>query len=393
MKQFQFYLTTMIRPFFIGLLALAAIVFILGFKLGSLTPGFSQNEINQRVKTSNIDVIAENPVYAPHSIGQFALQSLGKTSPLAMRTISAAFAVLSIFAFYLLVRTWHTNRIAAFTTVLYASSAWFLHTARVATPEILFTLFPILFLLWAWLLKQERRGLSFLLAAIACAFIVYIPGMVWFLLIGLVWQAKRIARELRNVSSWYVVLCWFVGIALISPLAYAAYQNPNVLRTIAGLPSEMPRIIDFGKNLVSTLSAFIYKGPNDPGMWLGRLPLLDVFTAAMAIVGIYAYRYRLKLDRTILTTGALILSVVLVALHGPVSIAILLPLMYLFAASGIAFMLQQWFTVFPRNPVAHYIGAGLMAVAIFATVFYHVNHYFIAWPNTPETRTTYNQQP
>jgi hypothetical protein len=32
-------------------------------------------------------------------------------------------------------------------------------------------------------------------------------------------------------------------------------------------------------------------------------------------------------------------------------------------------------------------------LAVLVAVFYHVNHYFIAWPNAPAVRQTYNNQP
>jgi uncharacterized protein YqhQ len=86
------------------------------------------------------------------------------------------------------------------------------------------------------------------------------------------------------------------------------------------------------------------------------------------------------------------MSALLVALNGPVPLSILIPFAYILIAAGITFMLQQWFTVFPRNPVAKNIGVAIMTLAVVTTTFYHINHYYVAWPNAPQTIKTYNQQ-
>lgn len=112
----------------------------------------------------------------------------------------------------------------------------------------------------------------------------------------------------------------------------------------------------------------------------------------MVIIGVYAYAFRYKLDRTKLLAGIFIVGSLLVALGGGVTISFLMPFVYIVVAGGVALMLQQWSTVFPRNPVAKTLATTLMSIVVALVAFYHINHYFIAWPNAPETHSAFQQK-
>jgi hypothetical protein len=392
MKKLSIYLPALIQPvFFSGIAALALIV-LLGFRLGTLTPGVSELESAYQSYTADRGQITDTMLYAPHAITQHVFQLTGEASKTLLRSVSVGFAFISVASLFLLLKMWHTLRIAILGTALYASSAWFLHNARVATPEILYTLLPVLFLAWTWLLSSKRRELMLLVAVVTAALLVYIPGLIWFIVIGTVWQAKRIYRALATVAPAYLSGSLLLGFALILPLIFVILQNPALIKTYLGMPEVLPPLLDYLKNVLNVPLQLFFVGPDMPSMWLGRLPLLDIFSSVFFIIGLYAYIFRLRLDRTRLLFGGLTLSILLVALNGPVRLSILLPFVYIFIASGITYMLQQWFTVFPKNPFARNIGVSLLALAIAASMFFHISHYFIAWPNAPETKEAYSQR-
>jgi dolichyl-phosphate-mannose--protein O-mannosyl transferase len=128
------------------------------------------------------------------------------------------------------------------------------------------------------------------------------------------------------------------------------------------------------------------RGEVSPAFTIGRLPLLDVGTSIFFVLGSYWYLFQSKLDRTKLLTIGLIFGLILAGLNGSSYLAFLLPFVYLVAIGGLALMLQQWFTVFPRNPLARGIGVGVMSLLIAVIGFYHLQSYFVAWPNTPATK-------
>ena len=79
----------------------------------------------------------------------------------------------------------------------------------------------------------------------------------------------------------------------------------------------------------------------------------------------------------------------LIALGGAVSLSLLIPFIYILVAAGIGFMLDQWYKVFPRNAIAQGVGMGLIVLAVAASCWYGLRHYFVAWPNAPATQQVF----
>jgi uncharacterized membrane protein (DUF485 family) len=67
----------------------------------------------------------------------------------------------------------------------------------------------------------------------------------------------------------------------------------------------------------------------------------------------------------------------------------LVPVVYLILTTGIAYMLHDWFKVFPNNPIARSVGIGVIAVAILLTSVYQTRSYFVAWRYSTETRQAF----
>jgi hypothetical protein len=124
------------------------------------------------------------------------------------------------------------------------------------------------------------------------------------------------------------------------------------------------------------------------------MPILDIFTSVMVVLGIYNfYVNERKLDRVRFLLGTISLACILIALGGSVGIEILIPFVYLLAASGIAYLMNQWFVIFPSNPIARF-SAWIMIILIVSTAaFYNLKSYFVAWANAPATKSYYSIQP
>jgi uncharacterized protein (DUF58 family) len=126
-----------------------------------------------------------------------------------------------------------------------------------------------------------------------------------------------------------------------------------------------------------------------PEIWLAHTPLLDVASSAMFILGaiFYIRHFGNARVRLLLTFG--LVSAVIIALQGAAALAYIVPLVYLVAATGIAYILHSWQRVFPRNPFAYWLSVGLLATLTVSVVSYHTQRYFVAWRNSPDTRLEY----
>lgn len=388
-KKFRLFLLHAWEPLLASSLATFSVASLLFFRLGSLVPGLSLPELNSQQQAQTWRLILDNPINAPYKLGQLALSILGQQSAFMLRSLSALAGLVFVALVYYLLSRWHTRRIALLGTVLFTMSSWFLHYARFAAPDILFVSIILTLVYGTWIRSTNRSLLVLLSGTILTVYLLYIPGMIWFVLFGGIWQRKALFRHYKN---WPTVgfLLMLVGAALILPLGYALVIHTDLISPLLGLPQTFPEPMGYIKNLLGVPYQLFIRGPDDPVVWLGRTPLLDVFTMAMTVLGTYAYFFRRKLDRVKMLAGGIVLSSLLIAAGGPVRMIILLPFIYILAAAGITLMLQQWFTVFPRNPLARLVGTTLISVAIIMAGFYHVNHYFIAWPNTPETRQAFS---
>ncbi len=359
------------------------------FRLGSLVPNLAPEEVANKAHVSSLRNIVDNPLNVPHSLPQHALIRLNQKSVAATRVVSAIWGLVFVGCFYYIVRRWHTTRIAIWSTLFFAASSWFLHIARLGTPYVLLFM-PLAFMAYGtWLTRTKKSTWALVIGVLLFSTALYVPAMVWIMVASLIWQRRRI-RGLYQKSHvlWKILTVLGLLVGLL-PLAYALYKNPSLAWNVAGLPQHLPNFLDVGKNLIRLPIELVIKGPDNPVLWLGTTPIFDIFTATMALLGLYAYYYRRALDRSGALAGLIVFGVVLTVFQNIVYVTLLIPVVYLCVATGITLMLQQWFTVFPRNPLARSVGASLLVITILMAVIYNINHYFYAWPNAPETKATF----
>lgn len=90
--------------------------------------------------------------------------------------------------------------------------------------------------------------------------------------------------------------------------------------------------------------------------------------------------------------GSALVGIVLGALGSTVvAIVMLLPFAYCVIAAGIEYLLDVWFEVFPRNPVARSFGTVVVTTAIVFSGYYQLTRFFVVWPQVPETRAVYSE--
>lgn len=362
----------------------------LGFRLGALTRGISQQEINYIRTTDSGSKIAHNPTLLAHKAPTYVLNKLSASRPGIFRAVSAVFAALGAFGIYFILKRWYSLRVAILGSWLFITSSWVLHVGRLAAPESVYLLLLPFIAAIIWMTTTNRHGIGMIILCALVSLSLYIPGFVWLALALLLWQRKPLLQIIKEQPGTVQTVCGILIMTGILPLLLATIVSPVNLLSAAGLPSQLPTPLHVLKNIVSVPQQLFLQGPADSVRWLGRLPLLDAFSAVMMLLGIYSLRYNIAGIKTQLLGATSLVFIILVALGG-VPITALLPLVFIFIGSGIAFMLQQWFTVFPRNPVARGIGTTLMSVAVLLVSFHHINHYFIAWPQTPATRQVFNQ--
>ncbi|HSW65750.1 MAG TPA: glycosyltransferase family 39 protein [Bacillota bacterium] len=370
-----------------GLLVIA-FGWLLWWQLGTLTGGYSGNEAQSIQASSSLKYIFHHPLNAPHTLLVNGLLHINQHNLIITRLTSVIFGLLTLSIFYWLVRYWHGQRSAFFGTLLFGTSAWFLHTARLGTPDVLLFMLLALTACAIWL-KQKPGPWPLFISFVLAAGLLYVPGMIWFIGAGILWRWKSIDK-IFNKQLWMVSLGALILLATLTPLGWAIFKSPDLAKQIAGLPATgWPDPWASARALLQVPVHIFFRGPFTPEHWLARIPLLDAFATAMFGLGGYLYLKHFGLARTKVLIAVLVLGAVLVALGGGVSLTVIVPFLFIMVAAGVGFMLDRWWTVFPRNIIAQSVGAGLICIAVLASCWYALRHYYVAWPNASTTRAIF----
>lgn len=371
-----------------GVLAVG-LIFALFWKLNSLVPGYADAEAQTYQSSLSLHGIVDNPLNAPFLLAVKAMTYIHPDSYFVTRAVSAVGGLLVLVIFAALLRHWHDDRTAIIGTLLFGTSAWFLHTARLGTPNVM--LFGVFCLVaCGFWLKHTRSWLALLACFGGIAWLMYVPGMVWFVIVGVTWQWKTIdhvfKRHLLVVTSGCALF-----VAALAPLALAFYRHHGLIKQFLGLPAHWPNPIDILKNLVAAPYHLLVHNSVDPVTWLGNASIFSVFGLAMIVLGVYMYMQHWRLARTPIFIMIFLVTAGLMAIGSPVTFTVIMPFMYLIIAAGVSYVLAMWFKVFPRNPLARGVGWSLTGLLIGLAVMYQLTHYFVGWPQASATHAAFTK--
>lgn len=371
-------------------LLFVVIIGLLLFRIQTILPGYSAQEVAAYHAASGFTDLWKTPINAPYYVLVHALQYIAPHNLIAVRLASVLIGTVSALVFCVLIVRWHGARTALIGTLLFCTSAWFLHSARYGSADTMFLVFLPLAACGVWL-REKQAGLAVLLGLLLSAVLLYTPGMAWFLSFGLLLQWPIIDKAFKK-NPGSVALGSALFLAILAPLLWYFYKHPHEAINWLGLPqhiwSGIPQVL---RAIVDVPLAIFFRAPADnPIAWVGRLPILNVFTITMFAAGCYIYAKKVRLARTRLFLALGILGSIIIGIsQGAIPITPLVPFAFVIVAAGIGYSIDVWFQVFPRNPLAQSIGMGLLACVILLVCTYETSSYFVAWPQAQATRTLF----
>jgi len=392
MKRIREWLGENWQPLLLWIGSIGTLLFIGFYHLESITSSkLSPEEIASLSQAKSARLILDNPLWLPYKVGEFLVLKSGHASIYLYRAVPAAFGILLVLLFYALARYWFSPKIAWMATLMLATSTLFLGYSRLALPDILLPLALLSLLGCAWWVNGTRHiNITLLVVTITLAAVMYIPGLIWFVGLAALAKKRHIRLAFKKIPLPSLIIFTLCGIALVAPLAYAFMLHPMLLRDWIALPANFTPFETL-RDFVFVPTSLIVRALPDPIHNLGRLPYLDILTITLAALGTYSYLIRFNLVRTRAMIGAAVISWLLIAFSNTVSMVLILPLVYLTVAAGIMLLLQQWYTVFPRNPLARNIGVFLILSVISISIFYNFSRYFVAWANSPVTKISFSE--
>jgi hypothetical protein len=374
-----------------ALVAAVGLGVLLLYKLGSLTPGLSPGEVAAAIMPVGWHGIYHQPLYLPlkllRSVDFALFQDHGK---FLTRLPNVFLGGLTIISFVWLIRLWHGLRIALFAGALFAASAWVLHVSRLASFDVLYLwALPTLLLVDVLLQKYSERAYVWYPSILIWGVMLYIPGMVWLLILNFFLQREYVARGWQHFGRWWQRTLYVLGGIVWLPLLVRAVVKTHSLGNWLGLPAHIATPFNLAKQFIAVPVHLFIRGPQYPQLWLGRAPLLDIFSLVACLIGIYFYATHWRAARSRLLGLLAIAGIILVSLGGPVSLSLLVPLLYIALAAGLTYLLREWLAVFPHNPLARGLGIGLLVLVVGLSCMYNLRAYFVAWPHNHTTQATF----
>jgi hypothetical protein len=376
------------------LLVATAALFI--FKQNSLIPGAN---IYEEVVKDRI-VAYEYPwrasVDAPYITVSWLVSKAVFADPLvSARFVAGIASVLSVLMFYHLLRNWLLSPGKAVVgTVLFATSSWTLALGRgahAATVGIFLLL--LIFTFGTRLLFTTRPFIDWLLLTSATILSLYTPIVPWLVfMIGAVSMLHYNKRQRSlPLKIWQKVTLWIVGALLAAPLVWSLFLNPDQGLVLLGVDSLVETIPLVVLNILDAIKTIFFIGLPGMPLGLGNLPMLDIFSVFMFLLGCYYFERRLSLKRSKLLFGGFTIALVVCSLgaFNFIQYSVLLPIVYIFISAGVHESITRWLNVFPRNPVARSVGVVVLAITIGFVGSYHLHKIYIARPGNPEIRSLY----
>lgn len=381
------------RPLLASVAAASLAAFALLWQLGSLAPRLSPDEAATRASSIDLLAIVHNPQNAPYRLLLWATTHLPQQWGFwTTRVPSVVFALGALALLIFLLRRWYGRRTMLFGFAVVVCSAWLLHIGRFAGTDIeYFTAIPALLAVHVGLHDKEESTKMFFLWLVTNIVLLFIPGMLWFVLMSMALQPIVLAHAWRALASWWQrAIAIAVAIAGFMAPVLAIVYHPSSWTSWLALPSNWHDVRSIPQYLLEALGAIGFHGPHDPQLWLGRLPILDVFLLVALAAGVAFYMQHWQAARSQLLAAYLALGLLLVSC-GVVSLSVVVPVCYLIIAAGIAYLLHFWLRAFPLNPMARGLGIGLMSVVVALSCYYNVVQYFVAWPHNAEVSAVYQR--
>ena len=378
--------------YFLGIGALFTL-FLFTFRLSSLNTGMNKYEINTISSSFSLSDIINNSSNLPYRVFIYLTNSIYPHHIFFYRLTSVIWALLFIYIFYLVIKKKFGPNIATILGLLLMTSAWVLHASRTAVPDVLYLSTILIFWFREYLKENRNLNKLFLVLVSMIVFYLYVPGMIWIGLIGILWQRKIIKELLSRLERKYILLIGFYGLVLLIPLIFSIVHQSSNLLTIIGLPNSFPNPLKTLTNLLLLPYNILISMHQNSILWLGVAPLFDFFTSSLVLFGLYRYIREWPNNYIKIILVTILVASFLYALGGPVTITMLIGSLYLIAATGLSFLITKWFRVFPKNPIPRILGSLLIILAVFVAVIYNTRSYFVAWPNNSKTSQYYKNLP
>lgn len=367
--------------YFVGYSAVVALLLtVLLVDINSIPNGISEPEMTSAVTSMHLNpnLSLDWIVNAPHHLLQQLSINLLGLSRVSLVAPSLFFGILTIILFNMTIRRWFSRSISIISTIITSTTASFMILARGGTPDIMLAFWTVLFIFAgvSFLVNHERGFRWKILIVLAGVGLLYTPYGIYTLLAcllgGLVHPHVR--SRLKRVKP--VRLAILIGLGLVSliPLVIYALQQPSSLALLTGL-DQLPQSIDQLRTHLANIVGLYLDFTNSRVVDTFLTPVFNIASIALMLFGLFRLIQKHHTARSyVMLTWLATTGLVLILISQSPHIA-LMPAMFLLAF-GIKALIEEWYTLFPRNPYARFAGLLPLGVLLVGISTSNLMHYF-----------------
>lgn len=382
------------QRYLIGYIAVA-IALLSGLIFASLylPGGLSNQEMQATVNSSQIDIsrLEEiNVINLPYYLLQKASLKIFGVSLFTIKLPSLILAIFSILGLFLLLKQWFRSRIAILTSLIAVVTSQFLFLAQNGTPEIMYLFWPVWLMYLSSLISSEekRKNIHIIAFCLMAAFSLYTPLSLYVLL---VFGISAIAHPhlrfyiFKKMPKRKLILGLIASVLLVSPLAFYILRDPSIALNLLGIPKGAPNL---SANLSLLYEQFL--SFSRPGGATMMTPFFELGSALIVIVGIY----RLIITKSTAKSYTLMFWIAalipLMIINPDLVNSSFLPLVILLA-SGLNWLLNRWYNLFPNNPYARIAGLVPVVILVSTLIIFGTNRYIFSYRYDPNIANSFSK--
>lgn len=374
----------LIVVFFIALLIVAGL-FVPG--------GLSQGETDSFVQIAAMDLQDHATLAIPNMpfdvLQRISLEVFGP-STFAFKLPALIFAFITGIGAVLLLRRWFRPNIAVLATVIMITTGQFLYVAQSGTGGIAYIMWSVWLLLAATLITSSVRYKRFWKIAFftIMPLSLYTPLSIYLVLA--IFSAgilhPHVRYVLKRMPRPHLIALTVYSLLIVAPLGYLVARYPHLGLQLLGAPDTWPP--DLWQNLKVLVQQYLNFINPQSGVLM--TPVLGLGSIALILLGawqLFTIRYTAR-SYTLTAWIVLLLPVLLI---NPSFTSITFVPLLLLLASGLSYLLRQWYDLFPLNPYARFVGIVPLAILVAGLVVTGTGRYFDGYRYDPDTANSFNR--
>lgn len=354
--------------------------------------GISDAEKQSVIETSTLkatNLATINVIDLPYRILQHLMMITFGVSTFTIKFPSVVIAFCTAIGTIILLKRWFHRHIAVLAGLIALTTSEFLFLTQDGTPNILYVFWSVWLLLFGTYIAKKVKFLFMakVFFFIGLAVSLYTP-LSFYTLLALAITAflhPHLRYLLKQLPKGKLIWAFILGAIALIPLGIKTFTDPSAILTLLGIPTAMPDLIGNLRQLSQTFFGFLT--PSIAGV---MTPFFGLGSMFLIILGLYRLiKTRASTQSYLLLTWIIILTPIIILNPDKAIVTFLASTLLL--ATGLDYLIDYWYSLFPRNPYARIAGIIPLIVLVSTLVWSGFERYTYGYHYSPQIYSYFSE--